>query len=492
MKTSIKKYPLIFVFSTFFFVGCDKFLDVSPDMRTELNSVDNIGEFLASAYPEANHITFTEAISDNVSDKGSGSLQITNSSPYLFQDVANIDQDSPTYYWNACYKAISTANHALEAIEKANNKPEYLPYKGEALVARAYAHFMLVILFAQPYEIGDTQSKPGIPYVTEPGKVVFGKYSRGTVASVYEAIEKDLLEGIPLLNDAVYKSPKYHFTTSAAHAFASRFYLFKKSYHKVIEHANQVFPSGNIKANLRVVNSQNYRSLQYREAQALYTKADNPANLLLASTKSLWGRSFPGFRYGLTTGKLNEIFQAPNITTGVWSYNVYGSETSLNIPKFREHFVKLSINAEIGEPYNMVPLFTSEEVLFNRAEANAALGNYDLAIQDLNDFASTKIISDYLNPVYNPIQHEINRTKLMAFYNTGDMTAALYNCILDFKQVNFLFEGMRWFDIIRHNLSVKHETTDRGTLILSPSDPMRVFQIPQEAQSSGIELNPRN
>jgi len=493
MKMKKKLYTIPFLASCIMLLtACDRYLDVNPDMRTELNSVEKVGELLASAYPQANYIPFTESISDNVDDRQAGSLQLVNSSPYYFEDVPENSTDSPNYYWNACYKAIAVANHALEAIEKAKDKEAYRAYKGEALVARAYAHFMLVVLFSQPFDPSDTQSKPGIPYVTKPGKVVFGKYQRGTVAAVYEAIEKDLLEGLPLIEDKVYKSQKYHFTVSAAHAFASRFYLFKKSYSKVVEHANQVFPSGIIKNSLRQVNSQTYRSLQYRELQAQYTKADNPSNILLAETRTMWGRSYPGYRFGLSFNKLDELLQRPNVTTGVWAYNVYGSETSLHIPKFHEHFVRTSLNAQTGIPYNMVPLFTAEEVLFNRAEANAALGNFDAALKDINDFAATRVMQDYNTPVYVPARHIVDRRKLLQFYKTADMRHAIIQCVLDFKRVNFLFEGMRWFDILRHNLAVKHQTQDKGLLVLSPSDPMRVFQIPQEAQSSGIELNPRN
>src|SRR5690606_27589015 len=135
--------------------------------------------------------------------------------------------------------------------------------------------------------------------------------------------------------------------------------------------------------------------------------------------------------------------------------------------------------------------FTAEEVLFNRAEAYAELAKYDNAIQDLNDFASKRIIHRPSIPIYVPELHSITDRKLLEFYKTADLKRAIVQCVLDFKRVDFIFEGQRWFDIIRHKLPVTHRTTDNEILILGVNDPMRVFQIPQEAQSSGLALNPR-
>jgi len=490
MKRLQRKIKGIGAFAMLLFGACGNYLDVSPDLRAELDSPEKVGELLATAYPQANYIPFTETLSDNVGDKGTGNAPVVNSAPYHFEDVADIYQDSPTYYWNACYTAIAAANHALQAIARHGDTEAYQPYKGEALVARAYAHFMLVTLFAQPYEEYAAASLPGIPYVTEVEDVVIKRYERHTVAYVYEQIENDLMEGLPLLDDAVYVSPKYHFTSAAAHAFASRFYLFKKDYAKVVEHSNAVFGGGSLQPYLRPVNSMAYRSLQYLELEAEYTRADNPSNLLLAEVPTSWGRSYPAYRYGFTVSELNEIF-GENPTGGIWTYGIYGSETVLNIPKFREHFVKQSLHAETGIAYNMVPLFTAEEVLFNRAEANAMLGNFTDALADLNDYASTRMGYSYQDPVYVPELHSIDRDKLLGVYGTFSMEEALVKCVLDFKRANFLHEGLRWFDIIRHNLGVIHRTADNRTLTLGPNDPMRILQIPQEAQRSGIELNPR-
>jgi starch-binding outer membrane protein, SusD/RagB family len=490
MKPNFKNKILLGVVGLCLLSSCNKFLDESPDMRTELNSPEKVGELLATAYPQASYIPFTESMSDNVSDKGAGAVDLMNSSPYFFIDDKSPQTDAPIGYWNASYQAISAANHALEMIEKQKNYESYKAYKGEALVARAYAHFMLVTLFSKPYTPHTAGSEPGIPYVTTTEKVVLGHYQRKTVAYVYEMIEKDLKEGMPLINDAKYKVPKYHFTRAAANAFASRFYLFKQDYVNAIKHASSVYSSPSFSAYLRPVNSNAYRSYQYNELQAQYTRANNPANILLIETPSAWGRSYAGFRYGFTSELMSKLTSAPNVTGGTWAYNIYGNENTINIPKFREHFVRQTLNAESGIPYNMIPVLSSEEVLFNRAEANTMMGNFDAAIADLNDYIASRFIINFNIPVYTP-DMEIDMDRLLEFYDSADREQVLINCILDFKRVNFLFEGQRWFDIIRHGLPVEHKKSNGEVLILSPTNPQRVFQLPEEVQSSGIQLNPR-
>jgi hypothetical protein len=62
---------------------------------------------------------------------------------------------------------------------------------------------------------------------------------------------------------------------------------------------------------------------------------------------------------------------------------------------------------------------------------------------------------------------------------------------MDFKRAEFVQEGMRWFDLLRYKIPVVHPTVEGPTRILTANDPMRVFQIPDNAKQAGIEQNPR-
>ncbi len=486
------KYLMLVVFAVSV-SGCKKYLETAPDLRATLNTPAKVSELLTTAYPQASYITFVEAMSDNADDKGiaAGGGDVVNRDPWFFNDVDSRDSDTPDFYWYACYKAIAASNQALDAISKVSNPQDYVAQKGEALVARAYAHFMLVTLFSRVYDKATAGTDPGIPYVLKPENVVIAKYERKTVAYVYEQIEKDLNEGLPLINGSGYTVPKFHFTPAAAHAFASRFYLFKKEYAKVVEHANLVFASGNIAMNLRDYVAASYRILEPATKTSNYTNSATPANILLQEANSTWGRYFFSYRYSLTIRLLNSTLWASNVSGGNWAYQLYGRDLTLNMRKYPEHFVRTTQGGNTGDPYIMAPLFTAEEVLFNRAEANLALGNTADVLKDLNDFGRRRIIVSDANPTYVPASHTITEAKIKAFYKT-DFQEGLLKTILDFKRNDFMFDGMRWFDIIRHNMTVVHTTADlSATYTLGPNDPRRVFQIPKEAELSGLERNPR-
>lgn len=465
--------------------GCKKYLDQQPDSTwTQLDTPEKVSQLLGTAYPQANYMAFTEASSDNVADKGTGVDLRTNRDPFYFEDVQNVNQDSPEYYWAAAYTAIAAANNALLACEKATDTAAYSRQKGEALVARAYAHFMLVNIFSKTYDSVTSKTDMGIPYVTEPEEVVFKQYDRKTVAYVYDQIEKDLLAGLPLIRDDKYKVPKYHFNQKAAYAFAARFYLYKRDYRKVVTYADMSIPSNDVLTYLRPWNT-SYVFKSPLELFNIYSNSSENANLLLVETSSMYGRYLAQYRFGMNFPMYRNILGS-NATGGDWCFPAYTYSTAdYFVPKLSEYFVKESVNATIGFIYTMVPLFTAEEVLFNRAEANAYLGNTSAVLDDLNKYASTRITN------YDAAGHAVTVAKSKTYYGVSDNRDALLNTILDFKRGEFVQEGMRWFDLMRYKAAITHITSQGETLILGSDDPRRVFQLPVTAKTSGLPMNPR-
>ena len=133
----------------------------------------------------------------------------------------------------------------------------------------------------------------------------------------------------------------------------------------------------------------------------------------------------------------------------------------------------------------MVPLFTTEEVLFNQAEAYAYMGNTTAALADLNLYASTRINN------YNPSTNNITAAKINSVFNTSNIQDGLIKAILFYKRAEFIHEGMRWFDILRYKLPVVHTTTDGQTITLAADDLRKVLQIPQSTSLAGLTPNPR-
>jgi hypothetical protein len=188
----------------------------------------------------------------------------------------------------------------------------------------------------------------------------------------------------------------------------------------------------------------------------------------------------------MTPAVRDQILRDVPVAGGQWAFATgFYSENHLIVPKINEYFVRVSVNADIGNGYVMVPLFTVEEVLFNLAEAYTYNNQFNSAIALLNTYLSTRITA------YNPSTHNLTTNKINSYWGTSNTQLGLINTILAYKRSEFVHEGLRWFDILRYKIPVVHKTILGETITLGATDPRRVFQIPPTAKQSGIEQNPR-
>jgi starch-binding outer membrane protein, SusD/RagB family len=504
----MKKLLIILVVSTAAFTSCKKYLEKEPDNRTKLESPEKVSQLLGSAYPQNNYQLMAELSSDNADDLITQSLDDPNwlrltTDMYTFTDnnAGAASEDTPEGYWFGCYRAIAACNLALAAIDKvpAAAQNDYKAQKGEALLARAYAHFMLVNFFSKFYNEGTASSDPGIPYVTEPEEVSIKKYERKTVQYVYDMIEQDLHQGLPLIDDNSYRILKYHFNKTAANAFASRYYLHKKEMDSVIKYANAAIPENTYTRYLRPWNTV-YIGLELNGNGSLdqvYNSATENANLLLAESQSWWWRISNFGRYGMSRALSAYASGNVHVSDGAWAYKVGSYITGhYSIPKIEYNFVETSIGSGIGSEWPRVVLLSAEEVLFNLAEAYTYKGENQKAIDLLNTYLSTRIDG------YNASVDNIDAGKIESFYQqnpdllkatpfsqVNNLTSGLINIILDYKQLEFSQEGLRWFDILRYGMVVTHnQYKNNGNVIdktytLDATNIHRVFQLPATAMS---------
>jgi hypothetical protein len=494
ITSTLKIYGLLLLSMIFIASGCKKFLGHDPDNRINLSTNEDLSLLLTSAYPQADFQTFTEAASDNVKDKGTGDQYRSikeNTEAFLFkEDIESIDPGSPTFYWKACYKAIATANQALAIIDKAANPGLFKVQKGEALLCRAYAHFQLVSLFSKSYNPSTAAADPGIPYVTEVETVVLKNYERKTVQYVYDNIEKDLLDGLPLIDETSYLVKKYHFNKDASLAFASRFYLFKRDYQKSLAYSKKVLLGKDLFEFVSLTDYQYERNLTIAEAQAIQNRASESSRLLLAEARSNYGADYYNSRYGLTpalTVKIlnNSIFaKSPNVSGGGYRFPMYSSGGDNNaLLRYFPYERRTSVTSPVGEYYTVFALFTVEEIIFNIIECNIQLGNYAQAYIDLNKYI--KLRMDYKSK-------PLNDAVVLKFYKTTDIKQGLLNTSLDFKRGEFVQMGLRWFDILRYQLPVVHDPINLSfKIVIAPDDPRKVFQLPLDTKYSNLERNKR-
>ncbi|MEN9443677.1 MAG: hypothetical protein RIS47_567 [Bacteroidota bacterium] len=474
------------------FAGCTDFLEVSPDNRIEPNSLDKVAEMLVAAYPNGDYL-FTDWMTDD-SQFIETNIQVTRMTDLFKWEEANTDDDNNTVtnYWNESYKAIAQANAALVALDEIDDTDvvRKKAIRGEALACRAYAHFMLVTLFAKEYDPATAASDPGITYMDKPETALLVTYSRNTVKEVYTRIEADLTEALTLISDEYYSgSKKYHFTQRAAKAFACRFYKYKGEFAKSIAFANDILGTGVVSPSL-IKNYATYDAQAGSTAKrAFYVSNSDESNILLIEQKiSLGLRHSYGYRTGIQYW-LNVFYSSGpwggedrRLSTG---YYGDGSRNTINMAKFDEEFHKESLTATTGEPFFTQAVFRTEEVLLNRAECNLFLGNNDKVLEDLNAFASFR---------YDGYT-EVTLADVQDFYSAYipgiSLEDALLNVMIDERQKEFMQEGMRWFDIKRFGYSIRHITSLGETLTLASDDPRKVLQIPSAAIERGILPNPR-
>ena len=334
--------------------SCSDFLDQLPDERTELNTDDKVEQLLMTAYPNTNYSWLCELSSDNLIDNQAPHLpsgpwdpQVLghyNYSAYdrmddeIFRfDPANSathnSWDSPGMVWDGYYGSVAAANAALDALDKMRTPDGKLTkhqenLRAEALLIRAYSHFILVNIFSPAYKDEETSAtEVGIPYVTEPETTLRKNYDRSNVKNVYDNIQKDLEEGLANVSDAYYKKPKYHFNTQAAHAFAARFYLYKRNYEKVIEHANAVLGTDSASVGNMMMNYAVFTDCATANDYAnAWHSPDRNNNLLLLTTYSVYERRCFGYRYSLASTVARDVLMIHN--SPLWS-GYYASPIAL-------------------------------------------------------------------------------------------------------------------------------------------------------------------
>lgn len=489
------KIKFLFLSLTLSFLSCSDFLSEQPDNRTLIDSKEKISALLVGAYPEGSYQLMAELMSDNAGEKNTNSTDEVDTDAYLWLDSNLEIRDTPVFYWNSCYKAISQANQALASsneLLKTNPKLDLRPQIGEALVTRAYAHFMLVTFWSKPYNPASAATDMGIPYILKPETSLIVQYKRGSVKEVYDLIEKDLLLGLSTLENT-YDEPKFHFTKEAANAFATRFFLHKGDWDNVINHANKVISNPASEIRDAVTN----RTLTYSQQNRLYSSALESSNLLVASTSSLWQRKFARSRFGLTDSKANDLFfsGAGNPFGKDWAYGIFGNDQVYNLPKYEEYFRITNQSAGTGQPFAANVLFDKDEVLLNRAEAYAMKEDYTNSLEDLNAFLSRKTrnhnpATDVLTEAMLAAQYTVVANEYTPFYTLNDKQTSFIKGIAEYKRREYYHEGLRWFDIKRFQLEVTH-IFDDATITLTKEDNKKQLQIPQTAQSFGVSPNPR-
>lgn len=508
--------------SSVLLTSCGQFLDKYPDNRMELRTPADASKLLVSAYPEAHPAYLLEMYSDNTDQQDYSTWTAADrfqEQAYLWQDITEIrNQETPQQLWDAHYTAITTANEVIRHIQQVANPQDYTAQLAEAKLCRAYAMFQLSTVFCQAYHPSTANQDLGLPYPEHPEDRPGSTYQRGTLAELYAHIEKDLTEGLTNLS-STYASPKFHFTPEAAHAFAARFFLYAQQYEKAIEHANAVLGSSPA-SNLRDWASWSKIGISGNILPNEYIRATSKANLFLQVVATEWGGiSIPilagsKFAHGslLSTSETLQSEGPWGQSGDVFNYTVLNNNgiSKYALQKF-PYTAKYSDRvAGIGIPYSEYPVFTTDETLMVRAEAQARLGRYEEALADINTELSalskrgTTLTLQQIREFYAGIRYYTPQrpTPKKELHTTPALEATtqepLLQAILHLRRILTIHEGLRLQDIKRYGITIYRRRVNVSNAVeevsdsLVARDPRLAIQIPQDVITAGLTPNPRS
>ena len=504
--------------------SCDDWLDKLPDNRMELQTPSDVSSLLVSAYPSSHPAYLLEMYSDNTDDCVNPSWSEASrfqAQAYNWEDITETGEDeSPQELWNRHYLAIASANAAIDLIEGKGSPAEYSEQLGEALLCRAYAMFQLSTVFCKAYNPATASTDLGLPYPTHPEKVVGTVYTRGTMEDLYGQIDKDLQRGLPLVSSN-YSKPKFHFNTEAAKAFAARFYLYKGDFAKAITYATEVL-GADPTAKARDWDAYSALNMNDQIRPEAWVSADEKCNFLLQTVYSEWGAISGPYRYGDKYAHSYRItydediaskgpFGAANSTfkQRVWSNTALAKLFHRKVPY---EFEYTDLQAGIGFAHAEYAVFTTEQLLLERAEAYALSGELQKAVDDYNTLMkiyqnypktfTLKQIVDFYNGVdyYTPKKATVKKHFVKPVYTIdaeGSDQEALLQAILHLRRIMEVGEGYRMQDVKRYGIVIYRRQTNTSFTIsavtdsLTVDDPRRAIQLPQDVITSGLEPNDR-
>jgi tetratricopeptide (TPR) repeat protein len=443
--------------------GCNKELDLLPaDKLPTAEALSNIKGVNAAVngmyeglkvidYYGRNYLVMPEIAADNVY------LSSTNSNRFLSSwrlAWTNSDGDV-TNIWNRAYAVILRANNIINSVPVIadGTKEEKDMALGQALFVRALAHFDLLRVFAEPYIIGGGASL-GVPVMT---KFEVGSPKRNTVEEVYTQIIADLTQAKALLTEN--KNIPYTANSFAASALLARVYLYKGENDGAITEATRVINGGytiqpaNSLADFYNTPGTAEEIFTVRILSTETSGSDNLGNIYLK----------PGYGDIRVSPDLMSVIEAGD------ARRAFISAFSSSPSEYQNN--KFTGQGGISGMHSAKVLRISEMYLI-RAEAYAKETNYAAALDDVNEIRMHR--------------------NLAALENVPD--ADVLAAVLKEKRVEFMFEGHRYFDLLRNKLNIVRNYCNNPVQLNAPRCTIEatsltaIFPIPQREVDVNLNM----
>jgi len=470
----MKKYLLIAATVFMSLYSCNDFMTLQPEYMINENTfyktASDYETALVGAYSglqglHSNSLLYLgELTTDNA--------EIQWSSPEVSEmecDEMNMTATNGFAYsvWNSCFKIISRCNNIISRIENADvDESVKAQYKGESLFLRAYCYFYLVRLY------GD------LPLIEvafrSPNEIAAFDMSRKPASEIYALIISDLKEAASLLNN-VTGLPKSRASVGASKTLLGKVYLTQKEYALAVTSLKEVIDMniyslvsdyGNLFNGKNEGSKESIFEIEYLSGNV---GEGNSFSTILTPPRFDMA-IFPGNMQGsgrivptqyvenkYEQGDLRRsasIADSVKLINGKYAKNIYGLK-----------FVDFTTGLQGDGGINFTSLRYAD-ILLMYAEA-------------LNETGKTTEAHTYLNMIRS-------RAGLSSLSGLAKVDIMLQ--LEKERQLEFLCEGQRWFDLVRTGRAktvINNYFSDRG-LKFSVTDNELLMPIPQ----AEIDINP--
>ena len=420
--------------------SCDNFLDITPTGKVIASTGEEYRAMLTYEYkyfPKDRHMTTVRT--DEL--KFSGSTASSDLDAYLDLWLWKDENPSPTtsyFSWRSYYHAIYIANYIIEHQEEitdasAKNINQLV---GEAYMMRAYCHFLLVNLYAEPYTHCTPATTRGVPMMLEAD--VNAIPGSSSVETIYQQVLSDIAEAEQRLNVTKWdEGENYRFNTISAQALRARTYLYMGRWPEALPAAKAVIAAHGDLEDLNV--SSALLPDSYQSAENIVALEQFSSNL-----STVINQPSNDFISLYRTGDQRKSKYFKRATSTTWTLLKSDGYCS----------------------------FRSAEAYLTAAEAAAQLNDLTGAI-------------DLLKPL---LQKRLNAT---AYQETLDLMtpmnqSQLLQEIYDERARELAFEGHRWYDLRRTTQPALTRTYGGQTYTLTPEK--YTMRFPTEAVESNPEI----
>ncbi|CCY38129.1 RagB/SusD family nutrient uptake outer membrane protein [Coprobacter secundus] len=443
-----KLTSILLIISLLVTTGCDNFLDITPTGRVIPETAQDYRKLMTEAYylmPSSRGLT--AFISDEI-DMTSKNLDSYDKDTFLDLWLwNNVNPSGATTYfdWEKYYKMIFIANTVIENEKSITNgtEAEINQIVGEAYMMRAYNHFILVNLYALPYNSETATSSTGIPLKLNSSMDEVLKPS--SIAEVYASVLSDIDNAEKKLNIETWETGlNYRFNTLSVDALRSRVYLYMGRWEDCYNASERVLSKKN-----ELVDLVSGRTLPnaYNSSESIVALEMN-----MTSTYNNVDKLVPKALYNLYLPGTQDQRARKFYKTEVGGYSLIKGGSSEYRCSFR-----------VGEIY------------LNAAEA--ALKNHHPEI--CKTLLLKLLEKRYQTAAYTQAEIDINAM---------DNDALLDEVYLQ-RQLELSYEGHRWFDIRRMEKEKRPVLTreyEGQTYRIEDNYPELTIKIPDEAK----EANP--